>query len=85
MSLERKTQKFEVSKALRQEQFQDIMRKEFKLTDEEIEVVIMATAKKYRQLIARPNPTSPSYINTKPEFFHVPGEIPKSGSSKDLN
>jgi hypothetical protein len=61
------------------------MRKDFKLTDEEIEVVITATAKKYRQLIARPNPTSPSYINTKPEFFHVPGEIPKTGSSKELN
>ena len=76
MSLARKT---EVEKALREEQFQDIMRKEFKLTDEEIEVVMMAAAKKFRQLIARPNP---SYINTKPEFFHVPGEIP---SSKEHN
>jgi hypothetical protein len=85
MSLARKTQKFEVEKALREEQFQDIMRKEFKLTDEEIEVVMMAAARKFRQLIARPNPTNPSYINTKPEFFHVPGEIPKSGSSKDHN
>ena len=73
MSLARKT---EVEKALREEQFQAIMRKEFKLTDEEIEIVMMAAARKFRQLIARPNP---SYIT---EFFHVPGEIP---SSKEHN
>jgi hypothetical protein len=60
------------------------MRKEFRLDEEEIEIVMQATIKKFKQLMRRPNPATPSYVNHKPEFFHNPGEIPKTNNQKDL-
>ncbi len=60
------------------------MRKEFRLNEEEVETVVEVAAKKYKQLMQRPNPMTPSYINHKPEFFHNPGEIPKCKSHRDL-
>ncbi len=61
------------------------MRKEFKLDDEEIESVIDATIRKFKELMKRPNPATPSHINHRPDFFHNPGEIPKSNSQSQLS
>jgi len=49
------------------------MRYEFNLDDAEVEAVTSATIKKFKQLISRPNPTSPGSISNKPEFYHSPG------------